>query len=162
MQLLLARQPAEVTQQFRRHIFYRNISDLLAVEAVSCEPVSLIFAQYQGDFRKKQRADYEKSQKCPQTCGFSLSRQIREQGETGSIDRRKQGNEFADSGSKKFRAAKCAAHGWAGLIPKRTSDRRGRLNGKVRNVLVSRSVPTESRVLSVFNPKCPKLNFAVS
>ncbi len=54
---------------------------------------------------------YEKSQKCPQTCGFSLSGQIREQGETGSIDRRKQGNEFADSGSKKFRAAKCAAHG---------------------------------------------------
>ena len=34
---------------------------------------------------------------------------------------------------------------WAGLIPKRPSDRRGRLNGKVRNVLVSRSVPTESR-----------------
>jgi len=50
---------------------------------------------------------------------------------------------------------------WAGLVPKRTYDRRGRLNGKVRNVLVSRSVPTESRVLSVFNPKCPKLNFAV-
>src|SRR5712671_4227603 len=43
---------------------------------------------------------------------------------------------------------------WAGLIPKRPSDRRGRLNGKVRNVLVSRSVPTESRVLSVFNPLC--------
>src|SRR5258705_3894297 len=62
-------------------------------------------------FEKNSERIYEKSQKCPQTCGFSLSRQIREQGETGSIDRRKQGNEFADSGSKKFRAAKCAAHG---------------------------------------------------
>src|SRR5258707_8768412 len=85
--------------------------DWMVVCTVRYEPVSLLFGQYQGDFRKKQRADYEKSQKCPQICSFSLSRQIREQGETGSIDRRKQGNEFADSGSKKFKAAKCAAHG---------------------------------------------------
>jgi len=68
--------------------------------AVKYEPVSLLFAQYQGDFRKKQRADYEKSQKCLQTRGFLPSGQIREQGETGSIDRRKQGHESADSGSK--------------------------------------------------------------
>jgi len=72
----------------------------LVVCAVIYEPVSLLFGQYQGDFWKKQRADYEKSQKCPQTGGFSLSGQIREQGETGSIDRLEQGDEFADSGSK--------------------------------------------------------------
>jgi hypothetical protein len=75
--------------------------DWMVVCAVRYEPVSLLFGQYQGDFRKKQRADYEKSQKCPQSCGFSLSGQIREQGETGSIDRHKQGDEFADSGFKK-------------------------------------------------------------
>ena len=51
-------------------------------------------------FEKKQRADYEKSQKCLQTCGFLPSGQIREQGETGTIDRCKQGHESADSGSK--------------------------------------------------------------
>jgi len=102
--------PAE-TASFRSTTVSAVREDWMVVCTVRYEPVSLLFGQYQGDFRKKQRADYEKSQKCPQTCGFSLSRQIREQGETGSIDRRKQGNEFADSGSKKFRAAKCAAHG---------------------------------------------------
>jgi hypothetical protein len=65
--------------------------------AVRYEPVSLLFGQYQGDFREKQRADYEKSKTCPQTLGFSLSRRIREQGETGSIDRRQQGDEFVFS-----------------------------------------------------------------
>src|SRR6266403_6313820 len=69
----------------------------------------MLFGQYQGDFRKKQRADYEKSQKCPQTCGFSLSGQIREQGETGSIDRHKQGEEFADSVSKSRNSFCCRA-----------------------------------------------------
>ena len=72
----------------------------MVVCAVKYEPVSLLFDQKQGDFPEKQRADYEKSQKCPLTSGFLLSGQIREQGETGSIDERKQGDEFADSGSK--------------------------------------------------------------
>ena len=98
----------------------------MVVCAVKYEPVSLLFDQKQGDFPEKQRADYEKSQKCPLTSGFLLSGQIREQGETGSIDRRKQGDDFADSGSKsrilfapgrplsmsvfEVRADKCAAH----------------------------------------------------
>ncbi len=69
----------------------------MVVCAVRYEPVSLLLAQYQGDFREKQRADYEKSKTCPQTLGFSLSRRIREQGETGSIDRRQQGDEFVFS-----------------------------------------------------------------
>src|SRR5258706_6764451 len=126
--------------------------DWMVVCTVRYEPVSLLFGQYQGDFRKKQGADYEKSQKCPQICSFSLSRQIREQGETGSIDRRKQGNEFPIQVRKSSERPSAQLTVWAGLIPKRTSDRRGRLNGKVRNVLVSRSVPTESRVLAPFHP----------
>ncbi len=88
--------PAE-TASFRSTTVSAVREDWVVVCAVRYEPVSLLLAQYQGDFREKQRADYEKSKTCPQTLGFSLSRRIREQGETGSIDRRQQGDEFVFS-----------------------------------------------------------------
>jgi hypothetical protein len=50
---------------------------LLAVEAVSCEPVSLLFAQYQGDFPKKQRAGRLKCEKRLRHSGFRDTEQIR-------------------------------------------------------------------------------------
>src|SRR5258705_5244541 len=43
-----------------RRRFPRFGEDWMVVCAVRYEPVSLLFGQYQGDFRKKQRADYEK------------------------------------------------------------------------------------------------------
>jgi hypothetical protein len=46
-------------------------SKVLAVGAVCREPVSLLFAQYQGDFRKKQRSGDRKFQKQLQHGHFS-------------------------------------------------------------------------------------------
>ena len=54
----------------------RTISGL-AVCGVRYEPVSLLFGQYQGDFRKKQRAGSQKCQKALQHRHFPTSRQFR-------------------------------------------------------------------------------------
>jgi hypothetical protein len=40
--------------------------------AVRYEPVSLLFGQKQGDFREKQREDYRKYEKAPETGHFSF------------------------------------------------------------------------------------------
>src|SRR6266404_8692912 len=48
------------------------------------EPVSLLFGQYQGDFRKKQRTGGRKFRKALQHVHFSNIAPIRYQGETGS------------------------------------------------------------------------------
>jgi hypothetical protein len=48
----------------------------MVVCAVICEPVSLLFGQYQGDFRKKQRAGGRKYQKRLQRSHFLNIAQI--------------------------------------------------------------------------------------
>jgi hypothetical protein len=56
----------------------------LVVCAVGYEPVSLLFGEYQGDFRKKQRTGGRKFQKRLQHGHFSDIAPIRYQGGTGS------------------------------------------------------------------------------
>jgi hypothetical protein len=58
----------------------------VVVCAVRYELVSLLFAQYQGDFRKKQRTGGRKFQKPLQHRHFSNIAPIRYQGETGSAN----------------------------------------------------------------------------
>jgi hypothetical protein len=58
----------------------------MVVCAVRYEPVSLLFAQYQGDFRKKQRTGGRKFQKHLQHGHFSNNALIRYQGGTGSAN----------------------------------------------------------------------------
>jgi len=42
----------------------------MVVRAVSCEPVSLLFGQYQGEFRKKQRSGGPEFGETPAAQGF--------------------------------------------------------------------------------------------
>jgi hypothetical protein len=51
--------------------------DWMVVCAVICEPVSLLFGQKQGDFRKKQRVDCRKCELAPVTGHFSFLRLTR-------------------------------------------------------------------------------------
>jgi hypothetical protein len=53
--------------------------------AVRCEPVSLLFGQYQGDFRKKQGARGQKCQKGLRHSDFEDFRLFQYQGGTGSL-----------------------------------------------------------------------------
>src|SRR6266478_6067262 len=74
--------------------------DWMVVCAVRYEPVSLLFAKKQGDFRRKQREDCRKYEIGPETRHFSLFQSTREQGGTGSAALQEQGAEFAVSGRK--------------------------------------------------------------
>jgi hypothetical protein len=79
--------PAEIPTQTARFWAARKTAvwlDWMVVCAVIYEPVSLILAQYQGDFRKKQRAGGRKFQKRLQHGHFSNIAPIRHQGGTGS------------------------------------------------------------------------------
>jgi hypothetical protein len=58
--------------------------DWMVVCAVICEPVSLLFGEYQGDFRKKQRSGGRKYRKRLQHGHFLNIVPIRYQGGTGS------------------------------------------------------------------------------
>ena len=64
--------------------------DWMVVCAVRYEPVSLLLAQYQGDFRKKQRSGGRKYRKRLQHGHFLNIVPIRYQGETGSAAAAKQ------------------------------------------------------------------------
>jgi len=75
--------PAE-TASFQSTTISAVREDWVVVCAVRYEPVSLLFAQYQGDFRKKQRTGGRKFQKPLQHGHFSDMAPIRYQGGTGS------------------------------------------------------------------------------
>src|SRR5467141_285963 len=118
--------------------------DWMVVCAVRYEPVSLLFGQYQGDTKSPRSA------RRPVVFHFLGKFENRETQRASIGANREMSLPIQVRKSSERPSAQLTV--WAGLIPKRTSDRRGLLNGKVRNVLVSRSVPTESRVLAPFHP----------
>jgi hypothetical protein len=67
-------------------------SDWLVVCAVRYEPVSLLFSQYQGLFRKKQRSGRPKCQKALQHRHFPDIATIQYQGRTGSALQQRAGS----------------------------------------------------------------------
>jgi hypothetical protein len=67
-------------------------ADCVVVCAVLCEPVSLLFALKQGDFRQKQRKEKKEMQKRPAVHAFLRFLAIKEQGETGWRPDGKQGS----------------------------------------------------------------------
>jgi hypothetical protein len=68
-----AKIPAE-TAYFRLTTVGAVWEDWMVVCAVRYEPVSLLFGLKQGDFREKQREDYRKYKKVPETGHFSFFR----------------------------------------------------------------------------------------
>src|SRR5258707_8045148 len=84
----------------------------LAVGAVCREPVSLLFAKYQGDFRKKQRTGGQKCQKDLRHRHFSNIASIRYQGGTGSAQLPQQRVSISELGSGNMKITGRA--GWSG------------------------------------------------
>jgi hypothetical protein len=82
------------------------------VGAVCREPVSLLFAKYQGDFRKKQRTGGQKCQKGLRHRHFSNIASIRYQGGTGSAQLPQQRVSISELGSGNMKITGRA--GWSG------------------------------------------------